>query len=81
MAEELAKYLTKGHIRCRYIHSEVDTLERSEIKTLEEFRCFMGVNLLVKVRFEVSLVAILDVTKKVLRSHRSTYTKQLVVRD
>jgi excinuclease ABC subunit B len=31
MAEELAKYLTKVNIRCRYIHSEVDTLERIEI--------------------------------------------------
>jgi excinuclease ABC subunit B len=31
MAEELAKYLTKVNIRCRYIHSDIDTLERIEI--------------------------------------------------
>jgi excinuclease ABC subunit B len=49
MAEELAKYLTKVNIRCRYIHSEVDTLERIEImQDLRKgfFDVLIGVNLL-----------------------------------
>jgi excinuclease ABC subunit B len=51
MAEELAKYLTKVNIRCRYIHSDIDTLERIEImQDLRKglFDVLIGVNLLVK---------------------------------
>ena len=77
MAEELAKYLTKVDIRCRYIHSEVDTLERIEImQDLRKgiFDVLIGVNLLREGLDlpEVSLVAILDADKEgFLRSHRS----------
>lgn len=77
MAEELAKYLTKVTIRCRYIHSEVDTLERIEImQDLRKglFDVLIGVNLLREGLDlpEVSLVAILDADKEgFLRSHRS----------
>jgi excinuclease ABC subunit B len=77
MAEELAKYLTKVCIRCRYIHSEVDTLERIEImQDLRKgiFDVLIGVNLLREGLDlpEVSLVAILDADKEgFLRSHRS----------
>ena len=77
MAEELAKYLTKVSIRCRYIHSEVDTLERIEImQDLRKgiFDVLIGVNLLREGLDlpEVSLVAILDADKEgFLRSHRS----------
>ncbi len=77
MAEELAKYLTKVHIRCRYIHSDVDTLERIEImQDLRKgiFDVLIGVNLLREGLDlpEVSLVAILDADKEgFLRSHRS----------
>ena len=77
MAEELAKYLTKVAIRCRYIHSEVDTLERIEImQDLRKglFDVLIGVNLLREGLDlpEVSLVAILDADKEgFLRSHRS----------
>nr|WP_315177690.1 excinuclease ABC subunit UvrB [uncultured Flavobacterium sp.] len=77
MAEELAKYLTKVNIRCRYIHSEVDTLERIEImQDLRKgiFDVLIGVNLLREGLDlpEVSLVAILDADKEgFLRSHRS----------
>ena len=77
MAEELAKYLTKVNIRCRYIHSEVDTLERIEImQDLRRgiFDVLIGVNLLREGLDlpEVSLVAILDADKEgFLRSHRS----------
>ncbi|MPT34022.1 MAG: excinuclease ABC subunit UvrB [Flavobacterium sp.] len=77
MAEELAKYLTKVSIRCRYIHSEVDTLERVEImQDLRKglFDVLIGVNLLREGLDlpEVSLVAILDADKEgFLRSHRS----------
>jgi excinuclease ABC subunit B len=77
MAEELAKYLTKLDIRCRYIHSEVDTLERIEImQDLRKgiFDVLIGVNLLREGLDlpEVSLVAILDADKEgFLRSHRS----------
>jgi excinuclease ABC subunit B len=49
MAEELAKYLTKVNIRCRYIHSDIDTLERIEImQDLRKglFDVLIGVNLL-----------------------------------
>ena len=77
MAEELAKYLTKVNIRCRYIHSDVDTLERIEImQDLRKgiFDALIGVNLLREGLDlpEVSLVAILDADKEgFLRSHRS----------
>ena len=77
MAEELTKYLSRIHIRCRYIHSDVDTLERIEIMTdLRKglFDVLIGVNLLREGLDlpEVSLVAILDADKEgFLRSHRS----------
>ena len=77
MAEELAKYLTRIQIRCRYIHSDVDTLERVEImQGLRKglFDVLIGVNLLREGLDlpEVSLVAILDADKEgFLRSHRS----------
>jgi excinuclease ABC subunit B len=77
MAEELAKYLTKVNVRCRYIHSEVDTLERIEImQDLRKgiFDVLIGVNLLREGLDlpEVSLVAILDADKEgFLRNHRS----------
>jgi excinuclease ABC subunit B len=77
MAEELSKYLTKVAIRCRYIHSDVDTLERVEImQDLRKglFDVLIGVNLLREGLDlpEVSLVAILDADKEgFLRSHRS----------
>ena len=77
MAEELAKYFTKVGIRCRYIHSDVDTLERVEImQDLRKgiFDVLIGVNLLREGLDlpEVSLVAILDADKEgFLRSARS----------
>ncbi len=77
MAEELTKYLTKFNIKCRYIHSDVDTLERVEIlHGLREgiFDVLIGVNLLREGLDlpEVSLVAILDADKEgFLRSERS----------
>jgi excinuclease ABC subunit B len=77
MAEELTKYLTKVSIRTRYIHSDVDTLERVEImQDLRKglFEVLVGVNLLREGLDlpEVSLVAILDADKEgFLRSHRS----------
>ncbi len=77
MAEELTKYLTRIQIRCRYIHSDVDTLERVEIMRdlrLGIFDVLIGVNLLREGLDlpEVSLVAILDADKEgFLRSHRS----------
>ncbi|MCX7744889.1 MAG: excinuclease ABC subunit UvrB [Flavobacteriales bacterium] len=77
MAEELNKYMTKLHIRCRYIHSEVDTLERVEILRdlrLGLFDVLIGVNLLREGLDlpEVSLVAILDADKEgFLRNQRS----------
>jgi excinuclease ABC subunit B len=77
MAEELAKYLSKVNIRCRYIHSDIDTLERIEImQDLRKglFDVLIGVNLLREGLDlpEVSLVAILDADKEgFLRSHRS----------
>jgi excinuclease ABC subunit B len=77
MAEELSKYLAKAGVRCRYIHSDVDTLERVEI--MEDLRAgrfdvLVGVNLLREGLDlpEVSLVAILDADKEgFLRSERS----------
>ena len=77
MAEELTKYLARIHIRCRYIHSDVDTLERVEImQDLRKgiFDVLIGVNLLREGLDlpEVSLVAILDADKEgFLRSNRS----------
>ncbi len=77
MAEELVKYLTRISIRCRYIHSDVDTLERVEImQDLRKgiFDVLVGVNLLREGLDlpEVSLVAILDADKEgFLRSNRS----------
>ncbi|MDH7446992.1 excinuclease ABC subunit UvrB [Aquimarina sp. 2201CG14-23] len=77
MAEELTKYLTRIDIRCRYIHSDVDTLERVEImQDLRKglFDVLIGVNLLREGLDlpEVSLVAILDADKEgFLRNNRS----------
>ena len=77
MAEELAKYLLKISIKCRYIHSDIDTMERVEI--MQELRkgvvdVLIGINLLREGLDlpEVSLVAILDADKEgFLRSNRS----------
>ncbi len=77
MAEELTKYMARINIRCRYIHSDVDTLERVEIMQdlrLGLFDVLVGVNLLREGLDlpEVSLVAILDADKEgFLRSARS----------
>jgi len=77
MAEELTKYMSRVGIRCRYIHSDVDTLERVEIMQdlrLGVFDVLVGVNLLREGLDlpEVSLVAILDADKEgFLRSNRS----------
>ena len=69
MAEELDKYLQKNGVRCRYIHSDVDTMERIEI--IEDFQAgrfdvLIGVNLLREGLDlpQVSLVAILDADKE-----------------
>ena len=77
MAEELTAYLSRMGIRCNYIHSDVDTLER--VKIMDDLRkglfdVLIGVNLLREGLDlpEVSLVAILDADKEgFLRSHRS----------
>ena len=77
MAEELSTYLLRAGIRCNYIHSDVETLER--VKIMEDLRngvydVLIGVNLLREGLDlpEVSLVAILDADKEgFLRSHRS----------
>ena len=77
MAEELTEFLLNHHIRCNYIHSDVDTLERVQI--MDDLRqgiydVLIGVNLLREGLDlpEVSLVAILDADKEgFLRSHRS----------
>lgn len=77
MAEELSKYLTKMNIKVRYIHSEVDTMERVEILRdlrLGNFDVLVGVNLLREGLDlpEVSLVAIIDADKEgFLRNNRS----------
>jgi excinuclease ABC subunit B len=77
MAEELSKYLTRLNIKCRYIHSEVKTMERVEILRdlrLGVFDVLIGINLLREGLDlpEVSLVAILDADKEgFLRSERS----------
>ncbi len=77
MAEELTDYLTQHNVRCNYIHSDVETLER--VKIMDDLRAglfdvLIGVNLLREgLDFpEVSLVAVLDADKEgFLRSHRS----------
>ena len=77
MAEEFSKYLSKFNIKCKYIHSDIDTLERIEI--IDELKkgtidVLIGVNLLREGLDlpEVSLVAILDADKEgFLRSHRA----------
>lgn len=77
MAEELTDYLARNKVRCNYIHSDVDTLER--VKIMDDLRqgiydVLIGVNLLREGLDlpEVSLVAILDADKEgFLRSHRS----------
>ena len=77
MAEELTEYLLNNHVRCNYIHSDVETLERVKIMAdLREgvYDVLIGVNLLREGLDlpEVSLVAILDADKEgFLRSHRS----------
>lgn len=77
MAEELTKYLTRYGVRTRYIHSDVDTLERVQIMQdlrVGLFDVLVGVNLLREGLDlpEVSLVAILDADKEgFLRDHRS----------
>ena len=77
MAEELQKYLDKLGILCRYIHSEIDTIERVEILRqlrLGQFHVLIGVNLLREGLDlpEVSLVAIIDADKEgFLRNERS----------
>lgn len=77
MAEELAKYITNLNIKCRYIHSDVDTMERVEILRqlrLGDIDVLIGVNLLREGLDlpEVSLVGILDADKEgFLRSERS----------
>ena len=77
MAEELQKYLDKLGILCRYIHSDIDTIERVEILRqlrLGTFHVLIGVNLLREGLDlpEVSLVAILDADKEgFLRNERS----------
>ena len=77
MAEELSKYLTRMGVKTRYIHSDVDTMERIEIMEQlrkGEFDVLVGINLLREGLDlpEVSLVAILDADKEgFLRSERS----------
>ena len=77
MAEELSSFLTKIEVRSKYIHSDVDTIERVEIMQglrEDKFDVLIGVNLLREGLDlpEVSLVAILDADKEgFLRSHRS----------
>ncbi len=77
MAEELTKYLSRLDIRCRYIHSDIDTLDRVEIMDglrKGTFDVLIGINLLREGLDlpEVSLVAILDADKEgFLRSARS----------
>ena len=77
MAEELTSFLTKIDIRSKYIHSDVDTIERVEIMQglrEDKFDVLIGVNLLREGLDlpEVSLVAVLDADKEgFLRSHRS----------
>ena len=77
MAEELTKYLAENDIRVRYLHSDIDTLERSEIirdMRMDEFDVLVGINLLREGLDipEITLVAILDADKEgFLRSETS----------
>ncbi len=77
MSEELAKYLQGAGIRVKYIHSEIDAIERVEILRdlrLNKFDCLVGINLLREGLDlpEVSLVAVLDADKEgFLRSQTS----------
>ena len=77
MAEELSRFLNNIEIRSKYIHSDIDTIERVEIMEglrNDEFDVLIGINLLREGLDlpEVSLVAILDADKEgFLRSHRS----------
>ena len=77
MAEELTEYLTDNGVKCNYIHSDVETIERVEIMNglrNGTFDVLVGVNLLREGLDlpEVSLVAVLDADKEgFLRSHRS----------
>ena len=77
MSEDLAEYLHEMNLKVRYLHSEIDTLERIEILQdlrLGKFDCLVGINLLREGLDlpEVSLVAILDADKEgFLRSHTS----------
>ena len=77
MAEDLTAFLTENHVRVRYLHSEIDTLERTEILTAfrqDQFDVIVGINLLREGLDlpEVELVAILDADKEGLfRSTRS----------
>ncbi len=77
MAEDLADYLAKNGVRVRYLHSEIDSLERTEIirdLRMGKFDCLVGINLLREGLDipEVELVAILDADKEgFLRNERS----------
>ena len=77
MAEDLAEYFNDNQVRVRYLHSDIDTVERSEILRdlrLGEFDVLVGINLLREGLDlpEVSLVAILDADKEgFLRSEGS----------
>ena len=69
MAEDLTEYLTEAGVRARYLHSDIDTIERIEILRdlrLGEFDVLVGVNLLREGLDlpEVTLVAILDADKE-----------------
>src|SRR5207237_3952172 len=81
MAQDLTDYLLEMGLRCRYLHSEVDTIQRIEIirdLRLGEFDVLVGINLLREGLDlpEVSLVAILDVDKEgFLRSETSLIQK------
>ena len=77
MAEQLTDYLSEVGIRVKYLHSDIDTLERTEIirdMRLDRFDCLVGINLLREGLDipEIGLVAILDADKEgFLRSHTS----------
>jgi excinuclease ABC subunit B len=77
MAEDLADYLAKNGVKVRYLHSEIDTIERTEIirdLRMGKFDCLVGINLLREGLDipEVELVAILDADKEgFLRNERS----------
>lgn len=77
MAEDLSEYLAKQEIKVRYLHSEIDTIERTEILRdlrVGKFDCLVGINLLREGLDipEVELVAILDADKEgFLRNERS----------